>query len=233
MTDLIETFEAMLAVEPDLRDIADQVMVDGQLLRRRRRRIVLTTAVAVAAIVGAAVVVPLALNAGNPSTQTLTSHVPHPHTVVPAAAANAYPAQATAALCRAGLRPVYVSAAPIAGADEGVNGYAVRTISPMPGQKAPVGSTVTLTLVESVNGGGPFPGPLPTAVVPNVKGFDINKALADLTMAGVLVNVTVATPTGSLRVTGETPAPGSIVGDSATVTLKVGEPGSQGCRAAN
>ncbi|HEX3823017.1 MAG TPA: PASTA domain-containing protein [Mycobacteriales bacterium] len=233
MTDLIETFEAMLVVEPDLRDIADRVMVDGRVLRRRRRRIVLTTAVAVAAVVGAAVVVPLTLEAGKSSSQTLSSRVTHPRTVVPGTAANNYPAQATAALCRAGLRPLYVSAAPITGADESVNGYAVRAISPAPGQTVPAGSTVTLTLAVSVNGGPPSADPLPTAVVPNVKGLNINTALNDLTRANVLVNVTVATPTGSLRVTSETPAPGSIVGDSATVTLKVGDPGSQGCRAGN
>jgi hypothetical protein len=225
MNDLVETFDAMLANEPTLPDITDRVMFAGQRLRRRRRRTVLGAAVIVAGVIAGAVAVPLALRGGGGSTQTVT---PVNEVSVPNSATNAYPAQATAAICAAGLHPLYVSAPPLDHADGNINGYAVRSITPAPGSDVKAGSVVDMTLVTDVNGGGPF-GPKPAAQLPNVTGLDVNTALSEITRLGLRANVTTTTPTGALLVTRQIPKAGTIAPAGSTVVLDVGQVGSDGC----
>jgi beta-lactam-binding protein with PASTA domain len=147
---------------------------------------------------------------------------------VPAAAANAYPSDATAALCAAGLRPVYVSAPTLDAADANVNGYAVASVHPSFGSKVKPGSAVEVRVTESVNGG---PGAVhrPSAVLPNVAGLEVNAALRELTRLGLRVRVTAATPTGALVVTSEEPAAGESIPGSSTVDLHIGQVGSKAC----
>jgi beta-lactam-binding protein with PASTA domain len=147
---------------------------------------------------------------------------------VPASAANAYPSDATAALCAAGLRPVYVSAPTLDGADANVNGYAVASVHPSFGSKVKPGSAVEVRVTESVNGGSGA-GRRPSAVLPDVTGLDVNKALRELTRLGLRVRVTVATPTGALLVTSEEPAAGATIPGSSTVDLHIGQVGSKAC----
>jgi beta-lactam-binding protein with PASTA domain len=230
MTDLIETFKAMLATEPALLDMTDHVIGSGDRLRHRRRRTV-AAAVGAAALIGTGTAVPLALRGDGRRAQSLTVGRPHPHTVVPVAASNAYPAEATAALCAAGLHPLYVTAPPITGADTGINGYAVTSLSPPPGSKVRAGSTVRISLAESANGGPASPVVTTSTTVPSVTGLDVNKALSVITALGLHADVTVSAPTGSLQVTGQTPAAASQAPGGSTVTLRVGQAGTAGCPA--
>jgi beta-lactam-binding protein with PASTA domain len=148
---------------------------------------------------------------------------------VPRSAANAYPAQATAALCNAGLHPLYLTAPKLAHADIGINGYAVRSISPGPGSEVKAGSDVTIRLNLSANGGPGWSGPRPRSVVPNVDGLDVNQALDKITNLGLFATVIATTPTGALTVTRATPSAGTTVAGGSTVVLHVGMVGSQGC----
>jgi beta-lactam-binding protein with PASTA domain len=147
---------------------------------------------------------------------------------VPASVTNAYPAHATAALCALGLHPVYVSAPALSRADAGTNGYAVKLAHPEPGGQVKAGSVVDLTLVTDVNGGDLFQR-RPFAVLPNLVGVDVNKAVSEITGLGLLVDVTAATPTGSLLVAAEVPAAHTTVRGESTVRLQVGRAGSQAC----
>jgi hypothetical protein len=225
VNDLVETFDAMLANEPTLPDITDHVMIAGRRLRRRRRTTVLAAAVVVTGVIAGGVAVPLALRGDGGSTQTVAP--PAAEVSVPRFG-NAYPAQASAAVCAAGLRPLYLNVPPLVHADANVNGYALRSISPAPGSDVEAGSVVDMTLVVDLNGGGPF-GPKPAARLPNVTGLDINKALSVITRLGLTANVTTTTPTGALLVTGQTPRAGTTVPGGSTVTLHVGALGSDGC----
>jgi beta-lactam-binding protein with PASTA domain len=141
---------------------------------------------------------------------------------------NSYPVDATATLCAAGVHPRYVIAPNLSQADAGTNGYAVRSERPGQGVKVKAGSTVDLVLVTDFNGGDLSAHPRSTTV-PNVDGVEVNKAVAEITRQGLLVNVATATPTGSLLVTGQAPAANTAVRGGSTVTLLVGQVGSQGC----
>lgn len=152
----------------------------------------------------------------------------HPTVKVPASAANQYPSEATAALCAAGLHPVYVSAPTIRGAGPSVNGYAVTSVQPDFGSEVTPGSAVKVTLVESVNG-LVYHGLGPSAVLPDVVGLDVNKALRELTRHGLQADLTMVTPTGSLLVTSQEPAAGTRTPSRSTVVLRVGKVGSNGC----
>lgn len=152
----------------------------------------------------------------------------HPTVKVPASVANQYPSDATAALCAAGLRPVFVSAPAIRGAGPGVNGYAVKSVHPGFGIQVKPGSAVAVRLVESVNG-LVHDGHGPSAVLPNVTGLDVNKALSEITGLGLQANITVATPTGALQVTSQEPASGTTVPGGSAVELHIGKVGSKGC----
>jgi beta-lactam-binding protein with PASTA domain len=152
----------------------------------------------------------------------------HPTVKVPASAANQYPSDATAALCAAGLRPVFVSAPAIRDAGLGVNGYAVQSVHPGFGSEVKPGSAVEVRLVESVNG-LVYHGHGSSAVLPDVTGLDVNKALREIARLRLQVNLTVATPTGALQVTTQEPAAGTSVPGGSTVVLHVGKVGSTGC----
>jgi beta-lactam-binding protein with PASTA domain len=146
---------------------------------------------------------------------------------VPGSVAHADPLQATAALCAAGLHPLYVSAPALRHADVGYNGYAVKSANPAPGSSVQAGSVVDMVLVTDVNAGA-IPRSRP-AVVPSVIGLDVNKAVSEITERGLLVNVNAMTPTGSLFVTRQAPTARTAVRGRSTVTLDVGQNGSQGC----
>jgi beta-lactam-binding protein with PASTA domain len=152
------------------------------------------------------------------------------HVAVPRSATNAYPAQATAALCNAGLQPIYLTAPTLRHADIGLHGYAVRSISPAPGSEVKAGSVVTVRLILSANGGPGWSGTRPRSVVPNVNGLDANKALGEITTLGLFGTLIATTPTGALTVTGETPSAGTTVRGGSTVVLHIGKVGSQGCQ---
>jgi PASTA domain len=230
MNDLVETFEAMLGSEPGLPDITDEVMVAGQRLRRRRRLSAAAAVIAVAGVIAGAVAVSLAFWGGGASTRHMTLGRPGtPRDAKVLADINTDPLRATAALCSVGLRPLYVSVPPLDRADENVNGYAVKAVSPKPGSEVKAGSVVELKLSADINGAGPWVGPKPAAQLPNVTGLDINSALVKLTTLGLLVNVNPTTPTAALLVTSETPAAGTNVPGGSTVTLRIGAVGSQGC----
>lgn len=81
------------------------------------------------------------------------------HVVVPKSAANAYPADASAALCSVGLHPRYLRVPTLVRADINVNGYAVKSLNPGPGTHVPAGTVVDVTLNEDVNGGRGWSGP--------------------------------------------------------------------------
>lgn len=149
--------------------------------------------------------------------------------VVPRSAANAYPAEASAALCRVGLHPRYLRAPALVQADVNINGYAVTSLSPGAGEKVRSGSVVDVTLNPSVNGGPPLLGPRPRSAVPGVMGLDVNKALREITTLGLHANVIATTPTGTLTVTGVIPAPGTTVPGGSTVIVHVGTVGSDAC----
>lgn len=151
------------------------------------------------------------------------------HVAVPRSAANTYPAEATASLCKAGLRPLYIVAPTLVRAGTNDSGYAVDSISPAPGSKVQAGSVVKVTLGRSVNAGPGWHGPRPRAVIPDVKGLDANSALGEITTLGLFANVTTTTPTGALTVTSQTPAAGTTVNGGSTVTLRIGNVGSEGC----
>jgi beta-lactam-binding protein with PASTA domain len=233
MSDLRDTFDSMLLTEPDLPNIVDDVVQSGQRFRNHRRVTVLGVAAAAVVIVAVGIAVPLTIWGGNDGTQTVspggtrTGDITVPNGVVPA-----YPADASAALCKAGLRPLYVTAPTIRRADGNVNGYGVKSSSPPPGHQLKGGSVVDLTLVESVNGGGPWSPPHGMSVVPNVSGIDINKAVGQITGQELKANLIPTTPTGTLLVTDESPAPGTSIPAGSIVTLQFGEVGSQGCPSA-
>jgi beta-lactam-binding protein with PASTA domain len=171
------------------------------------------------ALIAAAGCVVVALSSCSSTTANVT---------IPVSASNASPAKATAALCALGLRPVYVGAPSLHQADTGVNGYWVKLTDPKPGSHVSAGSVVDLTLVPDYNLGG-LDQPQRQPAVPDVTGLDINQALFNVTKLGLLANVITASPTGSLLVTRESPAPGATVRGGSTVTLQVGRAGSQGC----
>jgi beta-lactam-binding protein with PASTA domain len=142
---------------------------------------------------------------------------------------DGYPTVVSAALCSAGLRPMYVSAPRVHHADRNVNGYSLRYTRPAPGTDVKVGSVVDLTLVEDHNLGGPWLGQRGDQKLPKVTGLDVNTALRRLTTLGLRVNVTTTTPTGVLRVTQQVPGAGTVVPSGSTVTVLAGQRGSQAC----
>jgi beta-lactam-binding protein with PASTA domain len=148
---------------------------------------------------------------------------------VPATVTNNYPAQASAALCAAGPRPLYVTAPPILRADSNTNGYAVKTAAPIAGNEVATGSTVRISLAVSSNGGGPWTGTRPSAVLPSVIGRDANQAISDLTLLGLHVNVRTTTPTAALTVTQQIPTAGTHVRGGSIVTIRVGQRTSRAC----
>jgi beta-lactam-binding protein with PASTA domain len=231
MNELRDAFDEMLLTEPALPDIVDDVVRSGQHSRDHRRLTVLGAVVAVAGVT-VGIAVPLALWGGSRGSQTVSPGgraIVNGDVTVPNGVAPAYPADASAALCKAGLRPLYVTAPTIHDADGNVNGYAVKSSSPPSGRHLKIGSVVDLQLSESVNGGGPWPPPKGRSVVPNVAGIDINKAVGQITGRGLKANLLPTTPTGALLVTSESPAAGSSIREGSTVTLRFGETGSQGC----
>jgi len=159
-----------------------------------------------------------------------TSSAPTDVATVPGSAAHAYPADLAAAVCGARLRPVFVSTPPIKQAGPGVNGYAAVSVSPSPLDTVALGSPVRVVLAVSVNAGGPWPSPPATSTLPNVVGMDVNTALGTLTADGVLVDVSTASPTGTMTVTTQVPAAGATVRAGSTVTLAVGTTDSDGCK---
>jgi hypothetical protein len=154
---------------------------------------------------------------------------PADRATVPAAAASGYPLDVASALCAAGLRPVFVSTPPIKHADRNINGYAVASTSPRPLDGIAPGSAVQIHLIVSANAGGPWPAAPATAVLPQVVGVDVNTAIATLTAEGLFVDVTTASPTGTLVVAAQAPAAGATVPRSSTVTLTVGQLDSDAC----
>lgn len=152
-----------------------------------------------------------------------------PKVAVPRAVQNAYPADAIAALCSAGLNPLIVSAPPIKGAGPNVNGYAVKAVIPPVGSAVPRGSAVQLQLVTSVNGGQHLPGKKRQIAMPDVVGIDVNQAIELLTSHGLKVDATTNALVTSLDVTKQSPGPNSPVDTGSTVTLSVGSQSGSGC----
>lgn len=153
-------------------------------------------------------------------------------TTVPPAAASGYPLDVTSALCAAGLRPVFVSTPPIQHADRNINGYAAASASSGPLDGVAPSSAVQIHLTISANAGGPWPSSPATAVLPQVTGMDVNTAIATLTADGLFVDVTTASPTGTMVVATQAPAAGTTVTRSSTVILTVGGPNSDACKSA-
>ena len=175
----------------------------------------------------------IALTLGLASMSSLaacSAGVPSAVTTVPAAAASGYPLDVTSALCAAGLHPVFVSTPPITHADRNINGYAVASASPGPLDGVASGSAVQIHLIVSANAGGPWPEATVTSVLPRVIGMDVNTAIATLTSDGLFVDVTSASPTGTMVVATQAPAAGATVPRSSTVTLTVGGLNSDGCK---
>ena len=77
------------------------------------------------------------------------------YTTVPKVAPD-YPGNATGEIRRAHLVAVVPSLPVVRRGGPGGNGYAVISQKPSPGTRVPVGSTVTLRLGVSLNGGGPW-----------------------------------------------------------------------------
>lgn len=177
--------------------------------------------------------VPIAVILGLASLSSLaacSAGSPPALTTVPAAAASGYPLDVAAALCAAGLRPVFVSTPPITHADRNINGYAVASASPGPLEGVASGSAVQIHLIVSANAGGPWPAAPVTSVLPRMIGMDVNAAIATLTSDGLFVDVTTASPTGTMVVATQAPAAGATVPRSSTVTLTVGGLNNDGCK---
>ncbi len=136
---------------------------------------------------------------------------------------NRYPADAVDLLRARGFRIRFASAPRIDRADPGTNGYAVVGQDPAAGTLAAPGSTVTLRLLLSLNGGGPRtsePGPVR---VPDVVGLDANAALRRLGGVGLLATLRGSTtPLSSLAIAVQDVRPGTVVAGRTVITLAFG-----------
>lgn len=138
------------------------------------------------------------------------------------AVTNQYPADAVASLTAAGLRVRFRAVPAIAAADAGINGYAVVAQDPAAGTRVASGGSVTLTLLNSANGGGPPPSPpdpTKTVGVPSVIGLDPNAAISELTQLGLLVDVAATGERTTLAVVSQTPRAATVVSQGSHVTL--------------
>jgi beta-lactam-binding protein with PASTA domain len=133
--------------------------------------------------------------------------------------ANNYPKDAVASLTRAGLHERFTGVPAIRGADTGLNGYAVATQEPQAGTRVVSGSTVTLTLNLSGNGGGMPPFPAAHVTVPDVVGLDPNVAIGTLTPLGLIVEIPAADGRTTLEVARQSLTPGIQVTQGTRIRL--------------
>lgn len=134
------------------------------------------------------------------------------------------PAQAEASLVKVGLTANYPDVPRISGAVCGVNGYAVLRQSPAAGASVDRGTRVDLMLGMSANGGGICPGepsPGSRVTIPDVRGREVNDALATLTGLGMLVDVAPIKDQRTLTVATQSPAGGQrqLVGTRVRLTI--------------
>ena len=122
-------------------------------------------------------------------------------------------------LQRAGFKASISSVPPITRADGNVNGYVVVDQSPQAGSRAPVGSTVRLTVAMSINAGSGGLGAEGRITVPKLVGRDVNRAIWVATTHGLFVNVApVDHEVERLVVTRQSEPPGSMVDAGSEIT---------------
>jgi hypothetical protein len=136
--------------------------------------------------------------------------------------APSYPGNAIGELHRAHLVAVVPSLPVVRRGGPGGNGYAVISQKPSPGTRVPVGSTVTLRLGVSLNGGGPWTFAR-RVEVPNVVGRSVETAYRLAADAGLAVTLhAVNLPLHRMAVQSQSLPAGRVVDEGSEIVLTLG-----------
>ena len=143
------------------------------------------------------------------------------YTTVPNVAPD-YPGKATSEIRAAHLVAVVPSLPSVRRGGPGGNGYAVISQKPSPGTRVPVGSTVTLRLGLSANGGGPWTFAA-RVEMPDVEGRSVETAYRLAADAGLSVTLRAfELPLHRMAVRSQSLPAGQVVDKGTEIVLTLG-----------